>query len=293
MRGMVSDGETRPSESSVGFGRRVLDAFNPHIESNRERTNVWAGFTAQFVLITAAALLYFGVRMVTKDAEAAAFANAEDLLRFEARIGLDIESWAQEQILGSEAVVTFFNWVYIWLHWPVIIGAFFWLYRYNKRGFVLFRNAIMVSGAIGLIFFVTYPVAPPRFLDGFSDTVSDLSTSYKYLQPPSIVNKFAAMPSLHVGWNLLVGIVLFQAIRHSAIRYIPLVSPLLMTASVVVTANHYIVDALAGAAVALVGLYGAKLLTDWTERRARDDEENQEWHRSQPSKASAPSTPSS
>ena len=192
--------ETRPGDNDVSFGRRVLDAFNPHIESNLKRTNVWAGFTAQFVLITTAALLYFGVRMVTKDAEAAAFANAQDLLRFEARLGLDIEAWAQEQILGSEAIVTFFNWVYIWLHWPVIIGAFFWLYRYNKRGFVLFRNAMIVSGAIGLIFFVTYPVAPPRFLDGFSDTVSDLSTSYKYLQPPSIVNKFAAMPSLHVGY---------------------------------------------------------------------------------------------
>ena len=274
MRGMVSDVETRPGDNDVSFGRRVLDAFNPHIESNLKRTNVWAGFTAQFVLITTAALLYFGVRMVTKDAEAAAFANAQDLLRFEARLGLDIEAWAQEQILGSEAIVTFFNWVYIWLHWPVIIGAFFWLYRYNKRGFVLFRNAMIVSGAIGLIFFVTYPVAPPRFLDGFSDTVSDLSTSYKYLQPPSIVNKFAAMPSLHVGWNLLVGIVLFQAIRHSAIRFIPLVSPVLMTASVVLTANHYVVDAVAGAAVALVGLYGARLLTDWTERRARATEEN-------------------
>ena len=291
MRVSVSDEEAQTT-GGPSFGRRVLDAFNPHIEANRQRTNAWAGFTAQFVLVALAAIFYFGVRMVTKDAESAAFDNAEQLLRFEARIGMDIEEWAQAQILQSEAIVTFFNWVYIWLHWPVIIGAFIWLYRYNKRGYVLFRNAIIVSGAIGLVFFVTYPVAPPRFLDGFSDTVSDLSTSYKYLQPPSIVNQFAAMPSLHVGWNLLVGIVLFQAIRHSAIRFIPLVSPVLMAASVVLTANHYVVDAIVGAAVALVGLWGARLLTDWTERRAQH-EEHPPWHHSPPSKASAPSTPSS
>ncbi len=291
MRVSVSDDESR-TDGGVGFGRRVLDAFNPHIDANRRRSNAWAGFTAQFVLVALAAIFYFGVRMVTKDAEAAAFDNAEALLSFEARIGMDIEAWAQRQILDSEAVVTFFNWVYIWLHWPVIIGTFLWLYRYNKRGYVLFRNAIIVSGAIGLVFFVTYPVAPPRFLDGFSDTVSDLSTSYKYLQPPSIVNQFAAMPSLHVGWNVLVGVVLFQAIRHSAIRFIPLVSPVLMAGSVVLTANHYVIDAVVGAAVALVGLWGATLLTDWTERRARH-EEQPPWHHSPPSKASAPSTQSS
>jgi hypothetical protein len=259
----IEDGSSLPT-----FGRSVLDAFNPHIESKRKNSTPWAGFTAQFVLIAIAAVLYFGVRMVTKEAESAAFAHAEDLLRFERRAGLDIESWAQELIIGNEAIVTFFNWVYIWLHWPMVLGAFFWLYRYNKRGFVLFRNAMILSGAIGLVFFVTYPVAPPRFLDGFSDTVSDLSTSYKYLQPPSIVNKFAALPSLHVGWNLLVGVVLFQAIRQSPIRFLPLLSPVLMTMAVVFTANHFVVDALMGAAIALVALYGAKLMTDWTEKRA-------------------------
>lgn len=150
---------------------------------------------AQILLVTVASVLYFGARMITKDAESVAFDNAQLLLDIERSIGLDIESWAQEQILDSEALITFFNWVYIWLHWPMILGTLFWLYRFNKRGYVLFRNALFVSGVIGLVFFVAFPVAPPRFLDGFSDTVADLSTSYKYLQPPSIVNQYAAMPS--------------------------------------------------------------------------------------------------
>lgn len=248
--------------------RRVLAAFNPHVQRHREQMTAWAGLTAQFLLITAASVLYFAVRMVTKEADEAAHQNAREIVRFEQRIGIDIEPWAQDQILDNQALVTFFNWVYIWLHWPVIIGTLLWLYRFNKRGFVLFRNALIVSGAIGLLFFVSYPVAPPRLLDGYSDTVSELSTSYKYLQPPSIVNKFAAMPSLHVGWNLLAGLVLYQSLRPGRLRALPLISPVLMTMAVVFTANHYVVDAVVGAIVALLGLYGAALMTDWTERRA-------------------------
>ena len=254
------------------FVRRALSAFNPHIEANRQRSTRWAGLAAQVVLLTLASLLYFGVRMATKGAESAAFRNADTLLRFEASVGIDIESWAQDLILDHTAIVTFFNWVYIWLHWPVIVGVLLWLYRNNKRGYVLFRNAVIVSGAIGLVLFVSYPVAPPRFLDGFSDTVGELSTSYKFLQPPSLVNKFAAMPSLHVGWNLLVGIVLFGVIRHAAVRFLAFLSPVLMIMAVVFTANHYVVDVIAGAVVAILGLYGGKLMTDWTERRALENE---------------------
>ncbi len=259
-----------PSDrSEPRFARRVIDAFNPHIEAKRARTTPWAGLTAQFVLVTLAALLYFGVRMVTKGAEAAAFDNARALLRFERSIGIDIEARAQDLVLGNQTIVTFFNWVYIWLHWPVVVGALLWLYRFNKRGYVLFRNAIIVSGAIGLTLFVSYPMAPPRFLAGFSDTVTELSTSYKYLQPPGVVNKFAAMPSLHVGWNLLAGVILFKAIHHGLLRLLPLVSPVLMTMAVVVTANHYVIDAVVGAVVALIGLWGAAHMTEWTERRAQ------------------------
>jgi len=259
--------DSRGERDDPGFLAHVLAAFNPHVQRAR-RGHPWAGFTAQVVLITTASLFYFAVRMVTKGAKATAFENAESLLRFEARLGIDIEEWAQEQVLDSDAVVTFFNWIYVWFHWPVIIGALLWLYRNNKRSFVLFRNGLIISGAIGLVFFVTYPVAPPRFLDGFSDTVGELSTAYQFLQPPSIVNKFAAMPSLHVGWSLLGGIILFNARPPGPLRIFPVLSPVLMTLSVVLTANHYIVDAVAGAIVAMVGLWGAKLITDWTERRA-------------------------
>ena len=186
------------------------------------------------------------------------------MLQWERNVGLAWEDWAQDLVVDNRAVVTFFNWVYIWLHWPLILGSLFFLYRYARANYVLFRNALFISGVIGLVFFVSYPLAPPRFLPGFTDTVTNLSTSYKILQPPSIVNKYAAMPSLHVGWNLLASIILYKALAGSPLRYITLVSPVLMAMAVVLTANHYVIDAFVGAAVALAGLAGGYLIKRWT-----------------------------
>jgi hypothetical protein len=246
--------------------RRLFLAFYPDVELGNRRT--WRGLPTQFILVTAAALLYFGARMVTKGATTDAFANAHDLLAFERVLGLDFESWAQSQILDIHWVVTLFNWVYIWLHWPVILGSLLVLYRYNRNRYVLLRNALFVSGAIGLIFYIGFPVAPPRFLGvGFKDTVTTFSTSYQILQPPQIINKYAAMPSLHVGWNVIAGVVLYQALRQTPFRFLPLLSPLLMTAAVVLTANHYVVDAVMGILVAAIGLFGAYYLR----RRFVDD----------------------
>ena len=78
--------------------------------------------------------------------------------------------------------------------------------------FLRLRNAMMVSGAIGLIVFASYPVAPPRLRGlGLVDTVTSSSTAYRVLQPPAFVNQYAAMPSLHSGWDLLVGIAIVTA----------------------------------------------------------------------------------
>lgn len=241
--------------------RSIKNAFVPDLREAREHP--WRGFISQFVLVTVAALLYFAVRMVTKEAESTAFENAENLLHFERLFGLDWELSAQSLILDNHALVTMWNWIYIWFHWPVILGALFLLFRYRRSHFLLFRNALFLSGAIGLIIFVTFPVAPPRFITGFEDTVTNLSTSYKYLQPPAIINKYAALPSFHVGWNVLAGLVIFQATRIRIVKVFAIVSPTLMTAAVVFTANHWVIDAIVGSAIALVGYAGAV----WIRRR--------------------------
>ena len=238
----------------------------PEIDGNARS---WRNFPGQVLIVTVAALIYFGVRMITKGAEVAAFKNAYDLLTFESTLGLDLEAWSQSAVLDYHWVVTFFNWVYIWLHWPVIIGALLLLYHYNRRRYTLMRNAMIISGALGLLFFAFFPVAPPRFFDGFTDTVTELSTSYKYLQPPSVVNKYAALPSFHVGWNVLAGVVLFRSTRSVPVRVFAVASPVLMSVAVVLTGNHWVIDGFVGIALAMIGLYVAHRL-GWLTRRWQD-----------------------
>jgi hypothetical protein len=213
------------------------------------------GLLREAALVALAILLYFGIRNLTAGSPEAAFANAERLLDLERALGLAREETLQAAVTGSDALVTLANWVYIWGHWPVILTAAVILYLRDRPQYVLLRNALFVSGALGFLFFALFPVAPPRLLPlELVDTVTEQSHAYRALQPPGLTNQYAAFPSLHVGWNLLVGIVVFAASTRLATRVFAVVSPLAMAFAVVATANHFLVDVAAGAAVVLVGL---------------------------------------
>jgi membrane-associated phospholipid phosphatase len=117
------------------------------------------------------------------------------------------------------------------------------------------RNALLISGAIGLVIFATFPVAPPRLTDlAVVDTVTLHSNAYRVLQPPAFVNQYAAMPSLHFGWDLLIGLALIRTATSRPMRLLGWIMPVLMAVAVILTANHYILDVFAGGAVALTGL---------------------------------------
>ncbi len=241
-----------------------MNASEPEVPSSKGQGFRTASFEfiRQLVLILAAILLYFGVRGVTEGNVESAIEAGLDVLAFEERIGLDLEHWAQDLILDNHALVTFSNWVYIWGHWPVIGVVLVWTYLRKREAFLILRNAMFISGAIGLVIFVSYPVAPPRLLEvGLVDTVSQFSNSYRILQPPDLVNKYAAVPSLHVGWNLLIGITIFTSTHRIWLKAIGVIIPILMAISVVVTANHFVIDGFLGAFVALIGLWLSKKYT--------------------------------
>jgi membrane-associated phospholipid phosphatase len=234
-----------------GSGRRSEGSF--------DGTKSARDLATQVVIVVAAALLYFGVRGLTEGNEQLAVHNAERVLRIEEGIGLAVEGSLQALILDRHGLVTLANWIYIWGHWPVIITVLAWLFARHREHYRLLLRSMLISGAIGLFMFALYPVSPPRLMPGheFVDTVTELSRSYRVLQPPSLVNKYAALPSLHVGWNLLVGIVVFRASRNVALRVFAVASPMLMMAAVVLTGNHYVVDGFVGSIVACIGLIGA------------------------------------
>ena len=214
-----------------------------------------SGVPREILVIGLAILLYFGIRNATAGRAEVAFANAERLERLEHYLGIGWEHGLQTATLSSAALVTVANWVYIFGHWPVILGVAAWLYVRRPDHYVLLRNAMFASGLIGFLFFALFPVAPPRLLDhGFVDTVTERSDAYRALQPPGLTNQYAAFPSLHAGWNLLVGIVLAMAVTSLAVRLVALALPVAMGLAVVTTANHFVIDVAGGIVVVLLGL---------------------------------------
>jgi hypothetical protein len=202
----------------------------------------------QIVILTGAIMVYFGVRHATEGSVDAALANAQRVVDLERALGLYHEQWLQDTFASSSAVSTVFNWIYIWGHWPVIAVTLVWLARSHPVIYLRTRNAMIVSGSIGMMIFAAFPVAPPRLADlGLVDTVTVSSHAYRVLQPPMFTNQYAAVPSLHVGWDLLMGVAIAVAARRLWVRVLGMVMPVAMTIAVVLTANHYIVDAVAGA----------------------------------------------
>ena len=222
----------------------------------------WSGFGSQVMLLAPPALLYFFVRDLSAGQEREAFANAASIVGLQESLGLDWEAPLQQRILDTDWVVAAMNWVYIYGHFPVIIASLVLLFGLSRPDFITLRNALVVSGAFGLVCFALYPVAPPRLFDpnSFFDSLGELSSSYQVLQNPKVTNQFAAVPSFHVGWNALVAVAVWRSSNSRLLRLVTLAFPLLMMAAVILTANHWLLDIVAGLSVALIGITGAKLL---------------------------------
>lgn len=235
--------------------RRLHLSVGPAVATTR------GGLLRQVALVGAAVLTYFGVRNLTVGAADTAIANAERLYEIEQSLGIAWEEWAQRVFAGTDTQVMLINWVYIWGHWPVVVGTVLALYLTRRGHYRLLRNALFVSGGIGFLFFALLPLAPPRLAGlGLVDTVTEQSQAYRALQPPGLTNQYAAFPSLHVGWNILVGVVLFLAFAQVAVRLFAVLMPLAMGIAVVATANHFVLDVAAGLVVVMAGLGVAYLI---------------------------------
>lgn len=207
------------------------------------------------LIIVPAYVLYQLVRGTVDGRTPEAFHRATKLVDIEQALGIFWEYKLQSLVLTWDIAVRLVNTVYVWGHLPVIIAVAIWLLVFHRQRYALFRNAFLISGAIGLILFWLIPTAPPRFLQywGFVDTAVS-SGSYYIFQPPAFVNQYAAMPSLHFGWSLLAAVAIFTHLR-APFRYVALLMPVATLGGVVLTANHFFLDAVAGAAVAMVGLW--------------------------------------
>ena len=224
---------------------------------------------SEILLIALALPLYYLVRGVAHTQVDDAVARGVDIIQAEKSLGIFWEVEMQSWILSYGWLVKLLNWFYLFGHLPVIGALAVWLYFWHRPQYLLMRNAFLLSGAIALIFYVNFPTAPPRLLAdhgvfyGFVDTVVEQYKESRPLTPGFFVNEYAAFPSMHIGWNLLVGIAIWMASRNIFVRAFAVLMPLAMLSDIVLTGNHYIIDAAAGFVVMLIGLgiaVGAKVL---------------------------------
>lgn len=216
--------------------------------------------------------LYMAVRAITAGSNNEAVHNASRLLRLEDALGIDVEAQVQRAVLGTEWLVTAANWFYSFAYWPMILGTLVYTWVQHRDLFIRYRNALFFSGMLGLVVFALFPVAPPRFLDGYVDTVNAAARHQFIAHPSWIINENAALPSFHVGWIVLSAVLLVPLTRRWSIRVLLVIPGVLMAATVVVTANHYLVDIVAGVVISLVGLQLAR----WRDAHRRRDEERGE-----------------
>lgn len=202
----------------------------------------------QLAIMVAAVAAYFLVRGATQAATAEAVRNAHSVVGLERALGLFHEPGWQVSVMSMPLLRTVLNDIYIWGHWPVIAVTLIWLARRHPAVYLRARDTMLLSGGIGLVIFATFPVAPPRLAGlGMSDTVTAGAHAYRVLQPAMFTNQYAAMPSVHVGWDLVMGLAIAAASRHVLLRLIAVALPVAMVITVLCTANHYLVDAIAGA----------------------------------------------
>src|SRR5436305_13121536 len=147
------------------------------------------------------------------------------------------------------------SWLYVNAQTSITIAALVYLYVRHNRNFYFVRNMFMIAMAIALIGYTVFPTAPPRFMPewGFMDSVSDFTgvhVSHASASMNALFNPYAAVPSMHVAFALMIGWPLAPLTRHRVLGALWLLYPLLMTFVIVVTANHFIVDALLGAPTA-------------------------------------------
>ena len=165
-------------------------------------------------------------------------------------------------MLGNAVwAVTLFNWVYTIGFLPILIPAAIILFLLRYKTYVYYRNIFLMTYAITWFLYLTFPVAPPRLLveEGFLDSIEAMGPAiYNSKQSLSYYNQFSAMPSMHFGWTLLFSVIFIKN-SYWPLKAFGAIYPLLALGAIVVTANHYFLDALVGGIIISV-CYGVYVL---------------------------------
>ena len=224
----------------------------------------WLDVVRQVVLFAVAYLGYTLVRGLVEGRATAAFQHARELISLERGMHFFVEPTVQAWAEGSHFLMGLTSWLYVNAQTSVTIAALVYIYLRHNRSFYFVRNMFMFAMFIALIGYWAFPTAPPRLLPewGFFDSVSAFTGVSSHGSGPSVglFNSYAAVPSMHVAFALMIGWPLASLSRWRAVRVAWRLYPLLITFVIVVTANHFLADAMLGALTAGISAYCAARL---------------------------------
>jgi len=219
--------------------------------------------------------VYESIRNFTSSTPAKAYANALRIIDWQKTLGIWHEYGIQQWALNSTALIIVSNYFYGSVYLGATIAGLVYLYRVHPDDYPLWRNTLVIGTMLGLIGFATFPLMPPRLLDtvadgigngnvfGFVDTLVKYPTFWSFDSEAmkTISNQFAAMPSLHCGWAFWGFAVFYSRVRSNWARALAALYPIATITVVVVTANHFFLDAVGGLAIFVAGYWIARAIT--------------------------------
>ena len=258
---------------------QLIDGRIAHAGSSTERWRY--GGVVQIGAGGVIFLAYDWLRDHAAGTTAAAFRHAQQMVDIERALGLYREHAIQRAFLSADWFIAFWNIYYGTIHFAMPVVALVWMYRKTPARYRRWRNAMLFMLGFALAGFWLYPLMPPRLMPASYDFV-DTAARYFNFGPQIHVtfgqdgqptaqavrafgNLYAAMPSLHVGWSTWVAFALWPLVHRRWARTLLLAYPVTVTFGIVVTANHWILDAV-GAWVVLAAAYACALGVEHSRR---------------------------
>lgn len=218
----------------------------------------------EFTLVIILFMFYFATRGLVAGRAADAFHNAYQLMQLQHWLGISWELTLQSWIIQYDTLVWVMNAIYVYTHMPALILFAIWVFIWHHDRYREVRNVFLGLLAVGLLIYTLIPLAPPRFFSasGFVDTLATTgAVNYNEDGIEMLYNPYAAMPSLHVGFSVFVGIGIITIGRCWQHWIVGVLFPLLMSIAVVSTGNHFVLDVIAGALLAFGAWYAVPRVT--------------------------------
>jgi len=205
----------------------------------------------ELVLVLGLYALYEATRGLASGSRSLAIRHAEDVVSIERSLHLYVEASVQRSAGHVSGLVSTLGVAYLTLHLAVTGLLLIWLHRRRPAAYPFVRTTLLLASGLAVTGYLVFPTAPPRLSGlGIVDTVSGhLPVNLDKGLVSGLYNPYAAVPSMHAGYALVVGAALLRQGRHLLTRLSGVAYPALVVLVIVATGNHFFFDALAGALV--------------------------------------------